>query len=253
MEFGFYLFIVMFIAGIIANAFSDYLPKIKYNNAAFLKESEYTYVWELLVFTAHIIKLGGGVSKKETTYVNKFLFREFGKRKQKKYVQIITGYINNGYNLNRAVKNMNTKCDMSEKLQLLHFLIKITVVDGFLAKSELQGLLDITTKLNLTYHQLNSILAMYNYTSEKEQQEKKQYKKRKTVTRESKLNRALTILELNTSATNDEIKKAYRKLVVLHHPDKVMHLDKIQQKLSKEKFLKISDAYELLKTNKKFK
>ncbi len=80
---------------------------------------------------------------------------------------MITDYINNGCELDRAVKNMNSKCDMSDKLQVLHFLIKICVIDGYLANSEFKSLSDITRELNLTRHQLNSILAMYNFISEK--------------------------------------------------------------------------------------
>ena len=240
---GFFL-IIFFIAAVLLNNSSEL------NDS---KVPDYKNVWELLVFTAHIIKIDGDVSKKETTYVNKFLFREFGKRKQKKYVEIISDYIKNGYSLDKAVKNMNTKCDMSEKLELLHFLIKICVIDGYLANAELNALSDITRKLNLTYHQLDSILAMYNYISEKNEQSNQQYNKQKTVTKQSKLTRAFIILELDKSATHIEIKKAYRKLVVIHHPDKVLNQNKVQQKLSKEKFLKINDAYDLLKLNKKFK
>ncbi len=129
----------------------------------------------------------------------------------------------------------------------------MSIVDGYLADSELKALSEITRKLNLTYFQLNSILAMYNYASEKAEREKKQYKKQKTVTRQSKINLALTVLELPENASNEAIKKAYRRLAIIHHPDKVLHLGKVQQKQSKEKFLKISDAYELLKTNKGFK
>lgn len=253
MEFGFYLVVILIIAGIIANVFRNFLPEIQYSNGRFLKEPEYNYTWELLVFAAHIIKVDGGVSKKEISYVNKFLFREFGKRKQKKYVQIITGYINNSYNIDRALNNMNAKCDMSEKLQLLHLLIKICVVDGYLANLELKALSEITRKLNLTYHQLNSILAMYNYISEKTENKQRQYKKSKTITRESKLTQALKILELDKSATDAEIKKARKALVKLYHPDKGLNLSKLQQKLFKEKFLNVTDAYEFLKINRGFK
>ena len=60
---------------------------------------------------------------------------------------------------------------------------------------------------------------------------------------------------LGIAPTTDKavIKKAYRKLVVLYHPDKVMHLDKQIQRGSKEMFQKINDAYDYLKDKKGFK
>ncbi len=220
----------------------------KYRN-----ESDFFFTKELLIFTTHIILIDGKVSKQETEYVNKFLFREYGKRKQKKFAGVIADYIKNGYNFDLAVRRVNNKCDMSSKLQLLHFLIKVAIVDGYLTDTEYAALSKITQKINLTYHQLNSILAMYKYTSEKAQREQKKSEPKKTTQGSYALKRALMILELDVSATHDQIKKSYRKLVNLHHPDKVLHLDGVQKKSSKEKFLKISKAYELLKSNRKFK
>jgi len=220
----------------------------KYRN-----ESDFFFTKELLIFTTHIILIDGKVSKQETEYVNKFLFREYGKRKQKKFAGVIADYIKNGYNFDLAVRRVNNKCDMSSKLQLLHFLIKVAIVDGYLTDTEYAALSKITQKFNLTYHQLNSILAMYKYTSEKAQREQKKSESKKTTQGSYALKRALMILELDVSASDDQIKKSYRKLVNLHHPDKVLHLDAVQKKSSKEKFLKISEAYELLKSNRKFK
>jgi curved DNA-binding protein CbpA len=57
-----------------------------------------------------------------------------------------------------------------------------------------------------------------------------------------------TILNLNTNATKDEIKKAYRKLVVIYHPDKSSDPNAL------EKFKEIQTAYELLiSDNNRFK
>ena len=63
----------------------------------------------------------------------------------------------------------------------------------------------------------------------------------------------MTILEIDEYCTNDDIKKAYRKLVVLYHPDKTMHLDKYLQKGAKEMYQKVNDAYDYLKNKKGFK
>ena len=61
------------------------------------------------------------------------------------------------------------------------------------------------------------------------------------------------ILGISAEATDDEIKKAYRKLAVLHHPDKVASEPEAVQKSAKEQFQKIQQAYEQIKKNRGFK
>ena len=54
------------------------------------------------------------------------------------------------------------------------------------------------------------------------------------------------LLGVSRSATADEIKKAYRKLAMLHHPDKNQG-----HKKSEEKFKELSEAYDVLSDEKK--
>jgi len=43
------------------------------------------------------------------------------------------------------------------------------------------------------------------------------------------------VLEVDRKASNEEIKKAYRKLVTMHHPDKVAHLGEDIKKDAEQK------------------
>lgn len=54
------------------------------------------------------------------------------------------------------------------------------------------------------------------------------------------------ILGVEPSATQDEIKTAYRKLANQYHPDKVAHLGEELQQLADQRFKEIQDAYEQL-------
>ena len=55
---------------------------------------------------------------------------------------------------------------------------------------------------------------------------------------------AYKVLEIEKSATDSEVKKAHRKLVKKHHPDKLQHLGPEHLKGAQEKFQKIQAAYE---------
>ena len=57
------------------------------------------------------------------------------------------------------------------------------------------------------------------------------------------------ILEVDKNASNDDIKKAYRKMVRKYHPDKLQGVSKDILKLSEEKFQLVQEAYEnIMKT-----
>ena len=54
------------------------------------------------------------------------------------------------------------------------------------------------------------------------------------------------ILGITPSATDEEVKKAYRKMAIKYHPDKVATLGEDVQKAAEEKFKTISQAYEAI-------
>ena len=62
---------------------------------------------------------------------------------------------------------------------------------------------------------------------------------------------ACNILGVPTNATYRVIKKAYRKLVQKYHPDKVSQYGEDAIRDAEIQFLKIKEAYELLKTRRK--
>lgn len=58
---------------------------------------------------------------------------------------------------------------------------------------------------------------------------------------------ALDILGVNASASPDEIKKAYKKLMMQYHPDKVANLGSELQALAEQKTKQINSAYRFLR------
>ena len=54
------------------------------------------------------------------------------------------------------------------------------------------------------------------------------------------------VLGVSKDASADEIKKAYRKMAIKYHPDKVATLGPDVQKAAEEKFKAISQAYDAI-------
>ena len=58
------------------------------------------------------------------------------------------------------------------------------------------------------------------------------------------LDRWYSILEIDKTASDAEIKKAHRKMVIKYHPDKLQGVSDDIVKLAEEKFLLVQQAYE---------
>ena len=58
---------------------------------------------------------------------------------------------------------------------------------------------------------------------------------------------AYAVLEISPSATDDEVRSAYRRMAMKNHPDKVATLGPEVQKAAEEKFRQIQEAYERIK------
>ena len=60
---------------------------------------------------------------------------------------------------------------------------------------------------------------------------------------------ALAILDLGSAATEDDIKKSYRRLVKKYHPDRNLDLNEAERAEAAQRFLEVQDAYEELISN----
>jgi DnaJ like chaperone protein len=60
-------------------------------------------------------------------------------------------------------------------------------------------------------------------------------------------------LEIQPTATDDEVKKAYRRMAMKYHPDKVANAGENIRQQATDKFRAINDAYEHIKTQRGIK
>lgn len=184
----------------------------------------------LLVLTAVVMKADGKIMKSELDYVKSFFSRQFGARHTQQHMQMLKEVLTKDIPVRQVCLEIRQNMDHPLRLQLMHYLFGIAAADGKIDASELRVLTQISDYLGVNERDFTALKAMFVKDTES----------------------AYKILEIEKSASDDEIKKAYRKMAVKFHPDKVSHLGEEHQKSAKEKFQKVQEAYENIKKERGF-
>lgn len=178
----------------------------------------------LLVLCAAVMRADNRVMRSELDYVRVFFNRTFGENHTRERMLLFREILKQDIPIGTVCEQIGRHMDVSARLELMHLLFGLAASDGEIGKAELSVLGHISSLIGVNPRDMESIRAMFikNVTSS--------YK----------------ILEVDPSASDAEIKKAYRKQAMKFHPDKVHHLGPEFQKDAQDKFRKINEAYEAI-------
>jgi len=182
----------------------------------------------LLILASVVIKADGRVDQRELDYVRMHFVKLYGKERANNAFKLFNGIIKKQISTREVCLQIRQHMSHSSRLQLLHFLFGIAKADGLVTGSEEVEIRKIANYLYINNHDYLSIKAMFYDESDSS------YK----------------ILEITKSATNDELKKAYRKMAKKYHPDKLEGLGEEHKKGANEKFQNIQAAYEQIKNER---
>ena len=179
----------------------------------------------LLVLTAAIMKADGTVKKSELEYVKKFYVANFGVEGARYYIKLLGDILKKDFDVVEVSQQIGRFMDYSARLQLMHYLFGVALADGNADPSEVSLIEQMAMAMGLGSADFQSIKAMFVKDTES----------------------AYKILGIAASATDEEVKTAYREMAKKYHPDKVSHLGEEVKKAAEEKFQKVNEAYETIK------
>lgn len=183
------------------------------------------YIMSLLVLTAAVMKADGKVLRSELDYVKKFLVHNFGEAAATEGVKLLRDLLEQTIPVDAVSNQIKQNMNYSARLQLLHYLFGIAQADNVIEPNEKGVIAVIAREMGISSQDFESIQAMFIPNTDGD------YK----------------ILEVEHAATDEEIKKAYRRMAMKYHPDKVSHLGDDFQKAAHEKFQSVNKAYENIK------
>ncbi|HIP31661.1 MAG TPA: hypothetical protein EYG86_02750 [Crocinitomicaceae bacterium] len=198
-----------------------------------------------IVLAAEMMKGDKGHSKDKLKYLLEYFHQHFPE-----------GYYNFRESINEAYTTSIDVASISkwmsnyhfkkkDHLQIVYFLCGLCIIDGKFSQKEISSLRTIVEELKVTDKELDGIIAMYQ--SNFDESKRSEWRKSEDVKiRPSQKKICCDIIGVPTNSTMDAIKKAYRKLVKLHHPDRFHNESREQQTIAQAKFITIQKAYEVL-------
>jgi DnaJ like chaperone protein len=179
----------------------------------------------LLILSAAVMRSDKQVVKSELDFVKQFFIRQFGQEKAAQYILTLRELLKQDFNLRDVCQEIRMYMDHASRLQLMHYLYGLAMSDGVPHPDEIQTIRSISNWLGISLADQDSIQAMFVKSTDS----------------------AYKVLEITPQATDEEVRKAYKRLAVKHHPDKVSHLGEDVQKAAGEKFKQINAAYDQIK------
>ena len=185
-----------------------------------------------MALSAAIMKADGKVVKSELDYVKMFIRQQFGEQNSNTYLQTLKHFLDSGdIPMDQICLDVRTRMQPEVRVQIMHYLFGIAKADGSVSESELNVLSVIASMMGVSNVDFESVKNMFYRNADSD------YK----------------ILGIEATATDDEVKKAYRQMAIKFHPDKVASMGEEYEKGAKEKFQQIQEAYDNLKKSRGIK
>lgn len=190
-----------------------------------------SFLLAMLATAAYIIRADGRIMHSEMEFVRRFLRENFGFAAEQQGNEILLKMfeeekrIGNPAFTNAIRQSCNDAArflDYSGRLQLLNFLVLIAQADGKVDDTEIKALREVAQWMQMSASEVDSMLHLSGDT----------------------LDDAYKVLGVSPSATDEELKKAYRRLALEHHPDRVAKLGDDVRQAAEKKFQEINAAKE---------
>ncbi len=180
----------------------------------------------LLSLSSIVIKADGKVNQTELDYVRRYFVSAYGKERANATFRTFNEIIKNRHiSAPRICMYINQHTRYPSRLQILHFLFGIANADGNVSNAEAEEIGKIAGFLRINFKDFESIKAMFFKTGD----------------------HAYKILEIEKTATDAEVKKAFRTMAKKYHPDKLQHMDEVYKKGAEDKFREVQKAYDEIK------
>lgn len=194
----------------------------------------------LMVLIAAVMKADGQVKKSELNYVKSFLLQNYGEERGKEMLRVLQQMVKQDIPINQVCAQIKVNTDYTTRYHMVDFLFGLGGADGSFDQTELNTLHLMAQYLGISQSDYTSIYERhvgYGYAG------KSGYSRTSGKTGKD----PYKVLGITKDATDDEVKKAYRKMAMKYHPDRVAGMSEEMQRNAAEQMKEINEAYEQIK------
>lgn len=195
-----------------------------------------SFLFSMLVLASYIIRADGRIMHSEMEFVRRFLRENFGGDAEQQGNDILLRLFDEQKRespsvfketIRKACVEMNIHMDYSTRLQMINFLVLIARADGVVSAEEVAAIREVGTYLNISREDIESMLHLDDGSSQS-----------------GSLDDAYKVLGVAPTASDAEVRAAYRQMALKHHPDRVASLGEDVRRAAEKKFQEINAAKE---------
>jgi len=179
----------------------------------------------LLALLAAMMKADSKKLKVELDYIRQVFSNTFGPAAANEVMPVLKELLQKDIPVQQICYEVRQHMDHPARLELLNVLFTLSVVDNEFHASEQQLLRRMAYWLGISEKDFQSIYSVHKPDNDW----------------------AYKVLEVSPDDSDDNIRKAYRRMAMKYHPDRVAYLGEDVAKTADEKFKKVNSAWEEIK------
>lgn len=212
----------------------------------------------LTVLVAAVLKADGQVRRSELDAVKRFLVKNYDEEEGKQVLTLLRELVKPLVTIDvaGACDIVRQHADYTTRYHMTDFLFLLALADGEFHGEENKTIQNIARHLRITQSDYTSMFTRHTRGSSGRQysySSNRQNSYSSSTRYSAPKSDPYKVLGLESSATDEEVKKAYRRMAMRYHPDKVEGLGEEMKKNATEQFRTINEAYETIKRERNIK
>ena len=200
----------------------------------------------LMVLIAAVMKADGAVKRSELDFVKRFLLQNYGEQQGNQMLKVLQQLVQQNIPIDQVCQQIKVNTDYNTRYHMVDFLYGIGGADGQFDQAELNMLRLISQYLGISQSDYTSIHERHvgsgysGYSGNSGSSGRSGYSGKDPY----------KVLGITKDVTDDEVRKAYRKMALKYHPDRVAGMSEEMQRNAAEQMKEINQAYDEIKRHR---